>query len=127
MAAAVIMRQQDAIDERQIRLGVEVLLLVSPNKIAGGNADRPQDLLGVSFSPRGNLRLLTAPRPSAVKGRRLPKRCFVLINDHRAFIPGFFFKLGEISEFLHAASESELGTIPMRNTTKTACPPLRGE
>jgi hypothetical protein len=33
MAAAVIMRQQDAIDERQIRLGVEVLLLVSPNKI----------------------------------------------------------------------------------------------
>ena len=55
------MRQQDAIDERQIRLGVEVLLLLSPNKIAGGNADRPQDLLGVSFSPRGNLRLLTAP------------------------------------------------------------------
>src|SRR5947208_10398208 len=38
MAAAVIMRQQDAIDERQIRLGVEVLLLVSPNKIAGGSA-----------------------------------------------------------------------------------------
>jgi hypothetical protein len=90
MAAAVIMRQQDAIDERQVRLLIELLLLVPPNKIAGGSADRPQDLLGVSFSPRGNLRLLTAPRPSAVKGRRLPKRCFVLMNDHRAFIPGVF-------------------------------------
>src|ERR1700693_2684347 len=33
MAAAVIMRQQDAIDERHIRLGVEVLLMVSPNTL----------------------------------------------------------------------------------------------
>jgi len=47
---------------------------------------------GVSFSSRGNLWLLTAPRPGAVKGRRPPKRCFVLINDHRAFIPGVFFR-----------------------------------
>ena len=94
MAAAVIMGQQVSIHERQISVGVEVFGLVPPDKIAGGHADRPQDFLRVAFSARGNLRLLTAPRPSALERGRLSKGRFIFVNDHRPFALGVFFRFG---------------------------------
>jgi len=94
MAAAVVMWQQLFIHKRQVRFGVEILGLVSPDKIAGGHTHRPKNLLGVAFAPRGNLRLLTAARPSPIKRGRLSKRGFVFINNQRAFIPGVFFRFG---------------------------------
>ena len=71
MAAAIKMRQQFFIHERQVSFGVEVFGLVPPDKIAGGHADRPQDLLGVAFAAGGDLRLLTAARPRAIERIRV--------------------------------------------------------
>src|SRR6266403_435387 len=68
VTTAVIMRQQVSVYERQIGLGVEVFRLVPPDKIAARHTDRSQDFLRVAFSACGNLRLLTAPRPSAIEG-----------------------------------------------------------
>ena len=90
MAAAVIMRQQVFVPERQIGLRVEIFGLVTPGKIAGGHTDRAQDFLGVALSPRRDFRLLTAPRPWAIKRGRLPKGCFGFINDHRPFVAAVF-------------------------------------
>ena len=96
MATAVIVRQQIFLQESQVSLGVEVFGLVTPHKLAGGHADRAQNLLGVAFSARGDLRLLAAPRPSAIKRGRLPKGRFVLVNDYRPFALGVFFRLGRV-------------------------------
>ena len=90
MAAAVKMWQQLFIHERQIRFGVEVFGLVPPDKITGGHAHRPQNLLRVAFAPRRNLRLLTAARPSPIQRGRLPKGGFVFIDNYRPFAPGVF-------------------------------------
>jgi len=62
--------------------------------MAGGHTHRSQNLLGVAFAPRGNLRLLTASRPSAIKRGCLSKGGFVFINHQRSFLPGVFFRLG---------------------------------
>ena len=94
MAAAVIMWQQLFIYERQVRFGVKVFGLVPPDKIASGHTHRAQDLLGVAFAPRGNLRLLTASRPSAIERGCLPKGGFVFIDNQRPFAPGVFFRFG---------------------------------
>ena len=94
MAPAVKMWQQLFIHERQIGFGVEVFGLVPPDKITGGHTHRAQNLLGVAFAPRGNLRLLTASRPSSIKRGRLPKGGFVFIDNQRAFTPGVFFRFG---------------------------------
>jgi len=58
MATAVIMRQQVAVDESQIRLGVEVFGLVSPHKIAVRHADR-----AAPTCDRGWGSAETTPRP----------------------------------------------------------------
>ena len=96
MSAAVIMRQQVSVHERQVSLRVEVFVLVPPHKIAVGHTDRAQDFLRVAFPARGDLRLLSAARPSAIKGGRLPKGRFVLVNDYRPFALGVFFRLGRV-------------------------------
>lgn len=97
MAATIIMWQQLFIHERQVRFGVEILGLVPPDKITGGHAHRPQNLLGVAFASRGNLRLLTAARPSPIKRGRLPKGGFVFVDNQRAFTPGVFFRFGWVN------------------------------
>ena len=91
MAAAVIMWQQLFIHKRQICFGVEVFGLVPPDKIAGRHTHRPENLLGVAFAPRGNLRLLPASRPSTIKRGGLSKGGFVFIDNQRPFAPGVFF------------------------------------
>ena len=94
MAAAIRVRQQVSVDEGELRLRVAVFGLVPPHKIAARHTDRPQDFLGVAFSARGNLRLLAAPRPSAIQGGRLAKGRFIFKNEHRSFAPGVFFRFG---------------------------------
>ena len=108
MPATVEMRQQVSVEERQIGWGVEIFCWMMPHKIAGGHTDRPQDFLRVAFSARGNLRLLTAPRPSAVKRGRLPKGRFIFINDYRPFVPGAFLDWDACTESTGSVSWGRL-------------------
>jgi len=61
MAAAVKVRQQVTVHERQISLRVEVFGLVVPDKVTRRHTDRPQDFWRVALAARGNFRLLAAP------------------------------------------------------------------
>ena len=71
MIAPVETRQQRVLQEMDIRVGIEVLRLMPIRKLATGNTDPCEDLLGVSFPARWNLRLGIADRPCLVQGRRL--------------------------------------------------------
>lgn len=96
MAAPVIMGQQISVEEGELGLRVEVLGLVPPHKIAARHTDRPQDFLRVTFAARGDLWLLTAPRPCAIQGGRLAEGRFVFIHDHRPFALGVIFRFGRV-------------------------------
>ena len=66
MIAPVETRQQCVLQEMDIRVGIEVLRLMPVRKLATGNIDTCEDLLGVSFAARWNLRLGIADRPCRV-------------------------------------------------------------
>src|SRR5271156_6480490 len=102
MAAAIIMWQQFFVHEGYIGFGVEVFGLVPPDKSAGGNPHRPQNLWGGPFATRRNFRLLTAARPSAIECRRLAKGGFVFINNQRALVLWFalVWPLTRVYEYL---------------------------
>ena len=94
MAAAIKVRQQRFVHEGQVCFSVEVFGLVPPDKIAGGDADRPQDFLGVAFAARGDFRLLPTARPGAIQRGSLAKGRLIFINNQRPFPPGVFFRFG---------------------------------
>lgn len=91
VASPVKMREQVALDEGELRLGIAGFGLMPPPQSAARHTDRPQNFLRVAFAALGILGLRTASRPSAIQGRRLTKGRFSLINDQRPFAPGVFF------------------------------------
>ncbi len=93
-AAFVKRRQEDLLQKINVMVGVEVLGLMSPGEPALIQRDSAQDLLGISPATGGDLRLRTDRRPGLMKRGRLPERGFVLVNDYRPFLPGFFLRLG---------------------------------
>jgi hypothetical protein len=96
MASPVKSRQQNLFQKIDVRLGVEIFLLVAINELAAGDVDAAQNLLRVALAARGDLRLRTQRRPGLVQRRRLAERGLVLVDDYRPFGAGFFLMFGYV-------------------------------
>ena len=96
MAPAVKSGQQNLLQKIDVRLGVEIILLVAPDELAAGDIDAAQNLLRVALAAGRDLRLRTPRRPGPMQRRRLAERGLVLVDDYRPFGAGFFLMLGYV-------------------------------
>lgn len=94
VAASEERRQQDLLEKIDIGFGVEVFGLMPVGEPALIQGNGAQDLLGVALATGEDLRLSADRRPGLVKRGRLAEGGFVLVNDYRLFLPGFFLRLG---------------------------------
>src|SRR5436190_18707671 len=94
MTSPIKLWHQDLINKRQVSFPLEIVLLVQIGKLGVVQPDRTEHFLRVPFSASGNLGLTTASSPGGMERGRLPKRGFVLENNHRPFAFGVFFRFG---------------------------------